>query len=65
MDIDIIKMYFLSIRIQIGYGYWLLGFGYGRIKTLLDRIEFEYGWKISVPFTSLRAGHERLGGRAW
>ena len=53
MDIDIIKIYFFSIRIRIGYGYWILEIGYGQIKTLLDRIEFEYGREISVPFTSL------------
>ena len=44
----------MSIRIRIGYGYWILGIGYGRIKTLPDQIEFEYGRKLFVPFTSSR-----------
>ena len=43
----------MSIRVRIGYGYWILEIEYGRIKTLSDQIEFEYGRKISVPFTSL------------
>ena len=53
MDIDIIKIYFFSIRIRIGFGYLILGIGYGQIKTLPDQIEFEYGRDIFVPFTSL------------
>jgi hypothetical protein len=60
MDIDIVKMLLLSILIRIGYEYWILGIGYGRIKTLPDPIEFEYGRKISVPFTSLLARNPSL-----
>ena len=43
----------LRIQIQIGYRYWILGYGYGQIIILSDWIEFEYGRKIIVPFTSL------------
>ena len=42
-----------SIQIRIGYGYWISRIGYGRIKNLSNRIEFEYGRKILVLFTSV------------
>jgi len=42
-----------SIQIWIGYRYWISRIEYGRIKNLSNRIEFEYGRKISVLFTSV------------
>jgi len=43
-----------------GYGYgigcWISGLGYGQIWTPLNGFDFEYGQKISVPFSPLAAG---------
>ena len=42
-----------------GYGYgiecWISWLGYGQISIPLNEFGFEYGWKISVPFSSLHA----------
>ena len=50
----------MSVQIRIGYGYWILGIGYRRIKTLSDRIKFEYGTgRETERILGLRHGEDR------